>query len=152
MVDLGATFIHGVKDNPITALANKYGIPLQHMDYDKISLYDSNGTLLSMQEFDGAKETYDELRKKFFEKRDRFNKDEDLQTSYEAIWRELNLDVTAKHERMLSWHFYWEIVQDQIAQLRELSSIEYDASLAFEGEDYMLVMRACVCACLLMCR
>ena len=29
-------------------------------------------------------------------------------------------------------------MQDQIAQLRELSSIEYDASLAYEGEDYIL--------------
>ena len=34
---------------------------------------------------------------------------------------------TAADRDFLSWHF-WEIVQDQIAQVSQLSFIEYDAS------------------------
>lgn len=47
-----------------------------------------------------------------------------------------NIDV-AVTERLLSWHFFWEIVQDQIATLDQLSSFAYDASLGFRGADHV---------------
>ena len=111
VVELGATFIHGVKGNPITHLANKFGVPLLHMDYDKIQLHDSDGSILSDKEFDDAKAIYDKLREGFFQLRDHFDRDEDLETSYNKVRKHGNLELDAKQERLLSWHFYWEIVQ-----------------------------------------
>lgn len=44
-LDLGASWIHGIEDNPIYALATELGVPLFEWDYDSQSIYDQTGTL-----------------------------------------------------------------------------------------------------------
>ena len=46
-LDLGASWIHGVEKNPITALAEKYGVETKQFDnFVSINLYDSAGNLI----------------------------------------------------------------------------------------------------------
>lgn len=42
-VDLGAAWIHGIKDNPIHALAKQQGIAMTPMNYESVSLYNASG-------------------------------------------------------------------------------------------------------------
>eukprot|EP01063_Lacrimia_lanifica_P030712 TRINITY_DN4928_c0_g2_i1.p1 TRINITY_DN4928_c0_g2~~TRINITY_DN4928_c0_g2_i1.p1 ORF type:complete len:513 (+),score=175.44 TRINITY_DN4928_c0_g2_i1:1261-2799(+) len=138
-IDIGATFIHGVEDNPLTALAEQLGEETIKADYSKMKVYGSDGKLLDPKHVKAAKATYRDLRKWVFHHRDSLHKDIDLRTAFERAWAHLKLpeaDGTAPTEA-LSWHFFWEIVQDQIAQLRDLSTIEFDASTAFHGHDYV---------------
>ena len=42
-VDLGASWIHGVRGNPITRLAKQHGIKTQATDYDNLQIYGPDG-------------------------------------------------------------------------------------------------------------
>lgn len=46
-LDLGASWVHGVRNNPITALARGLGIETVKTDYDDAALYDRDGSPLS---------------------------------------------------------------------------------------------------------
>jgi len=138
--DIGATFIHGAYNNPVTKLAEECGQGLKLVDYDSILVYGpEGGRPFENSDFHRVKDTiYDPWRKHVMSARDRRHRDIDLKTAFEEAKRELRLDIDKADYALLSWHFFWEIVQDQIAQVSQLSTIEYDASTAFEGPDYML--------------
>jgi len=42
-LDLGASWIHGIEDNPIYNLAKELGVPLHQWDYENQVTYDANG-------------------------------------------------------------------------------------------------------------
>eukprot|EP00996_Jenningsia_fusiforme_P007196 NODE_959_length_1795_cov_27.395762_g845_i0.p1 GENE.NODE_959_length_1795_cov_27.395762_g845_i0~~NODE_959_length_1795_cov_27.395762_g845_i0.p1 ORF type:complete len:557 (+),score=114.97 NODE_959_length_1795_cov_27.395762_g845_i0:96-1673(+) len=138
VVELGATFIHGVVENPLTELVQRHGIQLLPVDYDSLAVFDHDGKEVDEVQVDEMKAVYDRMRQEFFRRRDLLNRDKDMLSVFSAIWQSLNLTLNEQQTRLVSWHFYWEIVQDQVAQLAQLSSIEYDASLAFEGHDVIL--------------
>eukprot|EP00667_Euglena_gracilis_P008677 EG_transcript_8793 len=137
-VEFGATFIHGVTDNPLTALAQRFGLALLPADYNRIAVYDRDGQLQSAADFQTTKQTYETLRRGFFKERDRLHRDEDMGRTFQRVMVARPLNLTDAEQQLLAWHFYWEIVQDQIAQLHELSAVEYDASLAHDGQDAVL--------------
>ena len=45
-MDLGGSWIHGVRGNPLTALADEIDAPRLPTDYDSAVLYDADGRLL----------------------------------------------------------------------------------------------------------
>jgi monoamine oxidase len=42
-IDLGASWIHGIRGNPLTAIAESLGAPMIDTDYDSMVVYDRNG-------------------------------------------------------------------------------------------------------------
>ncbi len=55
-VDLGASWIHGIIDNPIGNLAREGNIAIKPTDFDNILLYGSNGKLISDEDIDSSYE------------------------------------------------------------------------------------------------
>ena len=137
-IDVGATFIHGVEGNPLTELAKQFNEPLIKVDYSKMAVYDKFGKKISLKSMKSTKKIYRKLREYTMQHRDSLNKDQSLQYVMEKGVSKLNIDLTEEEQSGLTWHFFWEIVQDQIAYLKDLSTIEYDASTAFPGHDYLL--------------
>ena len=43
-LDLGASWIHGINDNPLYEYAKKQHIPMQEWDYGKVSIFESDGS------------------------------------------------------------------------------------------------------------
>jgi len=60
-VDLGASWIHGVWGNPITALLREIGATTKATDYDNVYLYRSRGKRLLADQLEEALETLEEL-------------------------------------------------------------------------------------------
>eukprot|EP01064_Diplonema_japonicum_P016368 TRINITY_DN24388_c0_g1_i1.p1 TRINITY_DN24388_c0_g1~~TRINITY_DN24388_c0_g1_i1.p1 ORF type:complete len:494 (+),score=123.41 TRINITY_DN24388_c0_g1_i1:56-1537(+) len=137
-IDVGATFIHGVENNPLTSLAAHYNLPIIKADYSKMKVYSPSGSPISPASLSAAKAIYRDLRAKVMANRDRLYKDIPLQTAFQRAWDSIDVTVAPDEEEALSWHFFWEIVQDQIASLDDLSTIEFDASFAYQGHDYIL--------------
>lgn len=42
-LDLGASWIHGIRDNPLYKFARDNRVPMQSWDYDRLAIYDSDG-------------------------------------------------------------------------------------------------------------
>ncbi|MBP91130.1 MAG: hypothetical protein CL436_00760 [Acidimicrobiaceae bacterium] len=51
-VDLGGSWIHGVRGNPLAELADSLDITLVHTDYDNSVLYDTDGSLMDWSRLD----------------------------------------------------------------------------------------------------
>ena len=148
-IDVGATFIHGVEGNPLTALAEEFKQPVVKVDYSKMKVYGSGGARIGADAIRTTKELYRLLRKQVMRTRDSLYKDIPLQESFEKAYAKVTAPsgsgepssrlLRGKDEvEAMSWHFFWEVVQDQIAELRALSTVEFDASTAFAGHDYVM--------------
>lgn len=61
-VDLGASWIHGITNNPIENLARQWYIEIQPTDLDYILLYGSNGKLISNEDADSSYALYAKMR------------------------------------------------------------------------------------------
>lgn len=61
VVDLGGSWLHGLRDNPITGIAESLGIDLVRTDYDDALLFDVDGAPLSWSALDDQYEAVDEL-------------------------------------------------------------------------------------------
>ncbi len=59
--DMGASWIHGVEGNPITALAQQAGAPTVVLDFDDVAVYDEGGTKRSIDEFEKAQVAFESL-------------------------------------------------------------------------------------------
>jgi monoamine oxidase len=49
-VDMGASWIHGISENPISGLARQAGFPLMPFDYDNSIVFNSGGSVISKEE------------------------------------------------------------------------------------------------------
>ena len=61
VVDLGGSWLHGLRDNPITGIAESLDIELVRTDYDDALLFDADGSPLSWSALDDQYEAVDEL-------------------------------------------------------------------------------------------
>ncbi len=61
VLDLGGSWLHGLRDNPITGIAESLGIDLVRTDYDDALLFDADGSPLSWSRLDDQYEAVDEL-------------------------------------------------------------------------------------------
>ena len=63
-LDLGASWIHGIKGNPITAIADRLKLSRVVTDYDAIQRYDFDGRALTDTESDDVDTLFNSMMKK----------------------------------------------------------------------------------------
>ncbi|SVC24005.1 uncharacterized protein METZ01_LOCUS276859, partial [marine metagenome] len=61
VVDLGGSWLHGLRDNPITGITESLGIELVPTDYEDALLFDSNGAPVPWVRLDDQYEAVEEL-------------------------------------------------------------------------------------------
>lgn len=59
--DLGASWIHGVEGNPITALAEQAAAPTVVLDFGDVTVFDEGGAPRSVEEFEAAEAAFESL-------------------------------------------------------------------------------------------
>jgi monoamine oxidase len=119
-VDMGASWIHGTKGNPLTALAKELGLKITPTTYDRSVTYDDRGRPVS---FDKAVKRAMRLVDKARERVDDFDCDVSLKVAIEALpeWKalpdrdrriaRLAVNTRIEHEysgdwaAMSAWHF-----------------------------------------------
>lgn len=119
-IDIGASWIHGTKGNPLTKLAKELGLKVTPTSYDRAVTFDEHGQTM---EFDKASRRALALVEKARKRVDDADKDMSLQTAIEALpqWQKLPdldrrvarlaINTRIEHEysgdwsAMSAWHF-----------------------------------------------
>ncbi len=134
-LDMGASWIHGVDGNPITALAEQFGAETKATNYDSVAVFDENGRRLSGRELTELDKYAEELYDLFERARAELDGDVSLQT---VIDRAVAAESLSQEEILrLNYVVNSYIEQEYAADSAELSLFEFDQDEAFPGEDVL---------------
>ncbi len=132
-LDLGASWIHGIRGNPITTLANQLGATLIATDYEDQKRCDANGEPLSADLDHRVEELLDryfELARKYAENQDY---DVSLQAALEAVLRVHPLNM--QDLRLLNYAVNTTFEHEYAADSSQLSAWYFDKQQEFDGGD-----------------
>ena len=128
-LDMGASWIHGIKDNPLSALADRFGAKRVVTDYESIARYDFDGRALSEAESRNVDQSFETLMNKVYALQENLDTDISLQA---AIDRSLK-----NRPRALEYAINTEIEHDYGADVSDLSLFEWDQDGEFFGDDVL---------------
>lgn len=134
-MEIGASWIHGHKNNPITKLARDFQVSTVPTDYNNRIIYGSNGKIIKTEEINKAYSTYQAIMKKIAARKEGIKKDLGIEEVIEKILDKKEL--TENQEKLVRWHILSEIVIDSGADLKSLSLQAYNEDEEFDGEDYL---------------
>ncbi|MFQ3661278.1 MAG: FAD-dependent oxidoreductase [Chloroflexaceae bacterium] len=138
-LDLGASWIHGVIGNPLSALTRQEGLVTARTNYENLLAYDVDGA-----EVDDARHARIDARLAAFmglvetrrrELRRAGKADVSLQTAFEATLAASRLDPAERRE--LDYVVNTIIEHEYAADIAELSLLHYDAGSSFSGGDVL---------------
>lgn len=131
-VDFGCTWIHGTKNNPLTALATTIGNPLLFTSYNRVITYNTSGRQLS----ETQEERIEQLRKEMFKilrKAQDADKDKSIRNTVEPLIR--RYDSTSEERRFIEFILNAEIEAEYGGSVERLSTYWYDSGKEFKGDD-----------------
>lgn len=126
-LDMGASWIHGIKENPLSALADRFGAKRIVTDYESIARYDFNGRALREDESRKVDQSFETLMEKVYALQENLDYDIPLQA---AIDRSLK-----NRPRTLEYAINTEIEHEYGADVNDLSLFEWDQEGEFNGDD-----------------
>jgi len=133
-LDLGATWIHGVKGNPLTALADAIQATRLNTSYERSMTYNSQGKPLS----DAEEKHLDALRDSVssaLEKAQDRDADATIRQVIEPLLR--RYDTSSEAYRLINFILSGEIEQEYAGSASKLSAHWYDSANAFKGGDVL---------------
>ncbi|MCB9537275.1 MAG: FAD-dependent oxidoreductase [Myxococcales bacterium] len=135
--DLGASWIHGVDDNPIAALAAELGVATRPTDYEAALTFDGEGRALEDDDeaaiearLEALVEWLDGERER---RQDEGEPDIALGTAIDQWLDRADLDAAAA--RRLAWAIHTTLEHELAADVDDLSLFYWDAAEAGEGGD-----------------
>ncbi|MBL9050779.1 MAG: FAD-dependent oxidoreductase [Tabrizicola sp.] len=131
-MDLGASWIHGTKGNPITALADAAGATRIPTSYDRSLALGPNGAEVDLSDATDAAETLVEDARAAAEDRDSdISLAEAVQSS--AAWEKADGET----RRLVRHHINAAVEQEYAADWSEASAWHFDSGKEFSGEDVL---------------
>ncbi len=132
-LDLGASWIHGVKGNPITKLAKQFGVQTTPTDYDNAMMYDFDGRVMSDSEYTEIEDLFDSIYSEVEAMQDDTENDMSLQQAFDVVVSQRNL--SAEELRRLNFYIQQETSLEYGADPDQLSLWEWDQDEVFGGND-----------------
>jgi monoamine oxidase len=132
-LDMGASWIHGVRDNPISELADRFEVERIATDYDDVTLYDADGYEVDEDDVEELDEAYEELLAEVEAAGEELDEDRPLGDLFAEILAEW--DLSAEEEAAVWYAVNLEIEQDFAADVDELSAWYWDEGDGFGGGD-----------------
>lgn len=132
-LDLGASWIHGVKGNPITVLAKKFGVQTVVSDYDNGLAFDFDGREISDAEYKEMEDLFDSIYSEVEKIQEDTESDMPLQQAFDQVISSRNLP--AEELRRLQFVIQGNFALELGADPEELSLWEWDQDEEFDGED-----------------
>ena len=133
-LDLGASWIHGVRGNPLTGLADKIQARRLSTRYDRAMTYNTLGKPLSVAE----ERRMDHLRTQLFkalEKAQARDTDTTVRQVLASLMRQF--DESSEAHRFLSFILNSEIEQEYSGSATKLSAHAFDSAQEFDGGDVL---------------
>lgn len=132
-LDLGASWIHGVVGNPLTALAQRFKLKTLATDYDNSTLYDWTGRELASQEQDDLVETLEEWIRQVSEWGEKQDTDTSLQIALDRLWQKAR--PSSQQRRFLNYALNAIVEHEFAADASQLSNWYWNEAEAFPGDD-----------------
>jgi monoamine oxidase len=134
-VDLGASWMHGITDNPIGTLAQKGQISIVPTDWDHTLVYDSNGNPISDDDADASLALCQEIREQAKLLAETWEKDLSFAAAVEQILASQTL--TPQQSQLVRWWLNCELVLEIGADLESISSWWVDEGEILDRDDYL---------------
>lgn len=135
-LDLGASWIHGVNKNPISAIANSLNIPTFQTNYDSIQRYDFDGRALTESEDSLVDANFNSLISGLSRAQKQEKTDKSLASSINAV---ISQSVYTPFERRaIQYSINTEIEHDYAADVSRMSLKYWDQDSDFSGDDVII--------------
>lgn len=132
-VDLGASWIHGIDDNPVWELAQAYGIRTAPTDYDDLITYTADGDTFSDDEVAAWEAFFDDLLTQVEAIRQTAGRDLSLREAIEMGLANLEWDADERH--ILEAMLISGIENEYANRVERLSAYHWDEADEFDGDD-----------------
>ncbi len=132
-VDLGASWIHGIRGNPITDLVKAAAITTTATDYDNHQVYGSQGAPFSPTAQDRRWVQFESLMERVAELQDETETDISLQAAMDQALAQMDLDQTGLHTLRMA--IITTIEHEYGADAAQLSLWSYDHEEDLPGGD-----------------
>ena len=133
LLDLGASWIHGIKGNPITKLADEFGVETAATDYDNGIVYDFDGREISDKEYKAAESLFESIYAQVEVMQEQEEIDMSLQQAFERVLKNRTLSDDQLHK--LQFVIEGEYALELGADPDHLSLWEWDQDEEFSGVD-----------------
>ena len=137
-IDLGASFIHGSKGNPLVALANRYGIATYDTDQAEDLFVNAAGASISSSVMNQAEREYGSLVKRLLAIQDGLSKDRSIGSVSGTLLKRIRQRRGAAIGDMVNFLVRSEIGIEVGADLNQMSLKYFDEDEAFGGSDLLL--------------
>ena len=134
-MDLGASWIHGIEQNPIAGLANKFNIEMLETDYSRKSVYDVSGRLLDDTTADHIDWMYSDLLAHLRSLRATGRADAPLMDAINAWIKEYKINGTEQVQLLYAVHAQIELLQG--ADATDISLLSWNNSDKPHARDAM---------------
>lgn len=132
-LDLGASWIHRSKGNPIHDLAKQYKVKTVATDYDSFVGYDAEGQRIADDEMEDIYEIYETLMEKLDTDRDALDDDTSLKAGINGLLSKQKL--SDKQRKFIESIVISEIEHDYAANASDMSLWYWDQDKEFGGDD-----------------
>ncbi|HBB75718.1 MAG TPA: monoamine oxidase, partial [Planctomycetaceae bacterium] len=134
-LDMGATWIHGIRGNPINALRTKYRLKVALTNYDAMLRYDADGLPLSAPREASMDRTFASLEMAIAQAQEARAVDLSLGAFINDFIEARSLSADAR--RSLGYSVNTEIEHEQAADVADLSLMNFDQDSQFGGPDVL---------------
>ncbi len=137
-VDLGASFIHGTKGNPLVALANRFGVATYDTDREEALYVNAAGDLLSGSVVSQAQREFDALFEKLLALKRGLIRDKSVGSAASLLLKRVRQRRGAAIGDLVSFLARSELGIEFGADLNQLSLENFDEDESFSGPDLLL--------------
>lgn len=129
-LDLGATWIHGVKGNPLTQLAQSLQVKQIATSYDNSICYNSLGKALNSSEAAALEKVRKQVFNAIKQAQNQVS-DRSIRAAIEPLFTQ----ASPATQRLINFILSGNIEQEYAGSAAKLSAYWYDASKTFAGQD-----------------
>jgi monoamine oxidase len=136
-LDLGASWVHGVRNNPVTALIRQFQIKILQTDYNSFIQYNSNGNKVTDFQERELEKLFDILVEKIEAFRTNLKSQNQPDISLQQALKEIiiNKRFTSQEIVRLNYIVNTFIEHDHAADINNLSLFNFDQTKEFKGGD-----------------
>lgn len=132
-LDLGASWIHGVNENPITKLAKEFGIKTLPTDDENAIEFSADGRELPDDEFERMEALFEDVYEEVAEMQNSTEEDISLQVAFDQVIAERGL--SAADLRRLNYYIHLVTALEYGADPKDLSLWWWDQDEEFGGGE-----------------
>lgn len=141
---MGASWIHGTKGNPITAIAQRIQTPIFESELEEIALFSDEGICLNHQQLEQVYMAYEKVFKGVYKQTHRASSNESIDREFERLIKKQNLPPLLN--KALKWvvnsciHMEYGIDQNQLSLKYWESDYEYSGGHWLFKEGYSSII------------